>query len=256
MNLKWMTGFILALCVQLVQGLSVHFKIPKPIYVALGRELVLDASIEKTTEEKIFMVTWERISDKGARRLATYPGKTQDPKISMEREGSTLRIAGVQESDFGRYTITVTNQNGIQTSDEKDVGKHEKPPEASVVLLCDVSREEAQWDSPVFTWLVDGVELTNQTANMSDGGSKLHLQGMKGNNYTCISNSSLGTSVSHFIIPDSTEGPDGCPSCPIRTVIVSLVIVLAVIGLFLFLRRNRLLSYTPPRGRNNNNLSS
>lgn len=77
----------------------------------------------------------------------------------------------------------------------------EKPPEASVVLLCDVSREEAQWDSPVFTWLVDGVELTNQTANMSDGGSKLHLQGMKGNNYTCISNSSLGTSVSHFIIP-------------------------------------------------------
>ena len=82
------------------------------------------------------MVTWERISDKGARRLATYPGKTQDPKISMEREGSTLRIAGVQESDFGRYTITVTNQNGIQTSDEKDVGKHGTMDSLYVTLLA------------------------------------------------------------------------------------------------------------------------
>lgn len=75
------------------------------------------------------------------------------------------------------------------------------PPDASVSLLCGMSGERTQWDSPVVTWFVDGVEMTNQTANMSNGGSTLHLQEVKGHNYTCISDSSQGTAVAYFIIP-------------------------------------------------------
>lgn len=107
--------------VHMVQGLSVHFKNPKPFYVALGRELVLEAEVEKIPVEKVSLVTWECNADTGARTLATYPGKTQDPRIRMEKEGAVLRISDVRASDFGRYTITVTDQDGTKTYTEKHV---------------------------------------------------------------------------------------------------------------------------------------
>ncbi|XP_062394580.1 uncharacterized protein LOC134082694 [Sardina pilchardus] len=226
MNLKWNACSIMAMCVLMVEGLSVRFKNPHPFYVALGRELVLEASIEKTPAENIFMVAWECNTAAGSRRLATWqgdPGNMQDPRISIEKGGATLKISGVRESDFGRYTITATDQDGRQTSMEKYVSKSEKPPKASVQLRCDVSHERAQWDSPVVTWLVDGVEVTNQTANISDGGSKIHLQEANGHNYTCISNSSLGTSVAHFIIPGSTSVATKLDPVPTNYLTMALV---------------------------------
>ncbi|XP_062398919.1 uncharacterized protein LOC134088803 isoform X2 [Sardina pilchardus] len=243
MSLKWNTCSILAMCVHIVQGLSVHFKNPHPFYVALGRELVLEASIEKTLPvEKIFMVAWECNTASGSRRLATWQsdaGKTQEARISIENGGTTLKISGVQESDFGRYTITVTDQDGTQTLTEKEVSKSEKPPEASVELRCDVSGERAHWDSPVVTWLIDGVEVTNQTANVSDGGSRLHLQEVTGHNYTCISNSSLGTSVAQFIIPEFNKAGSLCDAAKAAIVLwVVLVIALIVIGIFYLKRKN------------------
>lgn len=107
--------------VDMVQGLSVHFKNPKPFYVALGRVLVLEAVVEKIPAEKVFMVTWECNTNEGARRIASYPGGTQDARLSMEKEGTTLRISDVQESDFGLYTVTVTDGDGRQTFKEKQV---------------------------------------------------------------------------------------------------------------------------------------
>ncbi|KAL2084051.1 hypothetical protein ACEWY4_019569 [Coilia grayii] len=248
MNLKLMTCVILAVSAQTIQGLSVKYRHPKPIYVALGRDLVLEAFIEKLPVEKVLMVTWERNSDTGARRVATFPGKTQDPRISMTSEGTTLRISGVQESDFGRYTITVTDQDGTQTLVDNDVRKNDRPPEASVVLLCDVSRDRAQWDSPVVTWLVDGVEVTNQTAHTSEGGSRLHLQELKGRNYTCICNSSLGTSVAHFIIPDSTEGSNQHSGYIATIVILCILFAVTVMCFCLHMKKQNKKKHTrnPP----------
>ncbi|KAL2084052.1 hypothetical protein ACEWY4_019570 [Coilia grayii] len=227
MNLNWMPCVLLALCAQKLQGLSVEFGRPLPFRVALGRELVLQSITKKLPTEDILMVTWEYNGDTGMRRLATIPGKIQDYRISMEDGGTTLRLSDIQESDFGRYIITVTGLDGTQSSAYKDVRKSDRPPEASVVLLCDVSPEGAQWDSPVVTWLVDGVKVTNQTAHTSEGGSKLHLQELKGRNYTCISNSSLGTSVAHFILPDSAVSGNPCAVCVCSSnIIVALLAVL------------------------------
>lgn len=241
MNLRWSTCFIMAMCVHMVQGLSVHFKIPKPFYVALGRELVLEAMIEKTLGEKIFMVTWELSTNTGARRLATYPGKIQEPRISIEEEGATLRISAVQESDFGHYTITVTDGDGRQKSAGKDIEKNVDPPDASVSLLCGMSGERTQWDSPVVTWFVDGVELTNQTANMSNGGSRLHLQDVKGHNYTCISDSSQGTAVAYFIIPVPDTCQNNRPICRIcwTTLLVAIASIAVATGMVLFIAVRR-----------------
>ncbi|XP_063054828.1 uncharacterized protein LOC134449021 isoform X1 [Engraulis encrasicolus] len=231
MNHKLMTRVILVVCIQQIQSLSVRYIDEQPIYVSVGRDLVLETVIEKLPQEKVLMVTWERTSDAGARRLATIPGKTQDSRISTAKDGATLRISGLQESDFGHYTITVTDQDGTQTFKGKDVRKNDRPPETSVVLLCDVSAARAQWDRPVVTWLVDGVKLTNQTANTSEGGSKLHLQEVKGRNYTCISDSSLGTSTAHFILADSTQIPG---HLSLITVIVILCIVFAAVSVIFY----------------------
>ncbi|KAG5270760.1 hypothetical protein AALO_G00171960 [Alosa alosa] len=241
MNLKWNACSIVAMWVHMAQGLSVHFTNPHPFHVALGRELVLEAFIEKIPVEKIFMVAWECNTAAGSRRLATWqgdPGKTQGPRISIEKGGATLKISGVRDSDFGRYTITVTDQDGTQTFSEKDVSKSEEPPKASVKLQCDVSGERAQWDSPVITWLVDGVEVTNETSNISDAGSKLHLQEAKGHNYTCISNSSLGISVAHFIIPEYDKPQHRTAAISIVLGVV-LSIVLLAIGILWYRSRRR-----------------
>ncbi|XP_063054830.1 uncharacterized protein LOC134449021 isoform X3 [Engraulis encrasicolus] len=211
MSLQWMSCVLLSLmCAHELQSLSVSFTNPWPFHVAVGRDLVLESSIEILPGEELLMLTWERNVGTEARRLATIEATrqatTQDSRISTENNGTILRISGVQESDFGRYTITATDGNtGTQQSAHKYVRKSDRPPETSVVLLCDVSAARAQWDRPVVTWLVDGVKLTNQTANTSEGGSKLHLQEVKGRNYTCISDSSLGTSTAHFILAGEQE---------------------------------------------------
>ncbi|XP_031431684.2 uncharacterized protein LOC105901678 isoform X3 [Clupea harengus] len=225
----------------MTNDLAVSFLTTGSLYVALGQTLVLEATVDKSPDVNVVLVTWERNNPTGSLRLAEYPGRIFNPRVTLEREGEWIRLSDVQESDYGNYTVSVTDSYGTQKHDMKIVLKAEKPPEASVVLLCDVSREEAQWDSPVFTWLVDGVELTNQTANMSDGGSKLHLQGMKGHNYTCISNSSLGTSVSHFIIPECTE----CPSCSndvaiAMTIEAMIVLVISVLSCYVLMKQKKL----------------
>lgn len=222
----------MAICVHMVQGLSVHFKNPKPFYVVLGRELVLETNIQKIAAEKVSMVTWECNTDSGARTLATYPGKTQDSRIRMEREGAILRISDVRASDFGRYTITVTDQDGTKTYKEKHVKQSEKPPDASVLLLCGVSGERASWDSPMVKWLVDGVELTNEMANISDGGSKLLLQEVKGPNYTCIRDCSQGTSVAYFIIADPTKY--NLAPCCIGLIVIGVAMLIVLVGIFWF----------------------
>lgn len=79
-----------------------------------------------------------------------------------------------------------------------------EPLKASVtrVLECVVDNHGMmQWDSPQFSWLVDGVTVTNQTALLADG-SRLDISEVKGVNYTCIIKSSLGTVTTHHQIPE------------------------------------------------------
>lgn len=68
--------------------------------------------------------------------------------------------------------------------------------------------DKAQWDSPQFSWLVDGVPVTNQT------GSRLNISEVQGVNYTCVIKSSLGvTLTTHYEAP---KGIFQCQECMAR----------------------------------------
>ncbi|KAL2084050.1 hypothetical protein ACEWY4_019568 [Coilia grayii] len=224
----WTSSIIIVLMAQTsssadINGWAVHFINRGPLYVALGRTLVLEATIDKTPGVDILLMTWERKNRIGSMRLAEYPGDVIHRRVSLGKGGVEIRLRDVEESDYGNYTFAVTDAKGTQKQDVAVVLRADKPPEASVVLLCDASRDRAQWDSSVVTWLVDGVEVTNQTAHTSEGGSRLHLQELKGRNYTCISNSSLGTSVAHFIIPGCPKETGCSSSVAVALTIVALV---------------------------------
>ncbi|XP_063054824.1 uncharacterized protein LOC134449018 [Engraulis encrasicolus] len=175
---------------------GVRYTTKGPLYVALGRDLVLTATILNVSNETSLTLSWERGNQAhGTMRLADRPGRLIHPRVTIEDK--VLRLRGMEESDYGDYKFTATNKIGEMKHDTVAVRKAERPPAASIVLLCHVS-ETCQWDSPVVTWLVDGVKVTNQGARTSEGGAKLHLQEVKGRIYTCISDSCLGTSTAHF----------------------------------------------------------
>lgn len=71
---------------------------------------------------------------------------------------------------------------------------------SSISLLCEAAIERASWDDTTYSWSVDGVEVSNQTANLSADGRRLHLSGMRGHKYNCIASNSLGISIVHYII--------------------------------------------------------
>ncbi|XP_067253811.1 uncharacterized protein [Chanodichthys erythropterus] len=92
----------------------------------------------------------------------------------------------------------------------------------------------AQWDSPQFSWLVDGVAVTNQTALLA-GGSRLDISQVKGVNYTCVIKSSLGTWFTTHYEEQPKESWNPCLGLIAVTVIVT--VALCVAGFFIFLKR-------------------
>ncbi|XP_048009205.1 uncharacterized protein LOC125243522 [Megalobrama amblycephala] len=215
-------------------AISVHFKTGRPLIVALGQTLVLEAAFEKENpDDEIDMVTWDRERGEKNVRLSGAPGS----RISLEKGDALLRITDVAEEDFGIYKVTVTDSNGYQQYDSVEVRKIEEPPKAVIVrvLECVLEKHDmAQWDSPQFSWLVDGVAVTNQTALLA-GGSRLDISQVKGVNYTCIIKSSLGTRVTTHYEEQPKESWNPCCSGLIA-VIVIVIVVLCVAG-FLFLKR-------------------
>ncbi|XP_041757728.1 uncharacterized protein LOC121585454 isoform X1 [Coregonus clupeaformis] len=189
---------ILALLLHPHQCLSVYFQNQGLLYVALGRDLVLLTQFQITPTEKIIIVTWDRETEKGQGqvRLANHQDAPGNP---LDQKGALFRVANISSSNYGVYTITVTDQMGNEESAKILVRESVAAPVASLSLQCEVANDRAQWDSPVFSWLVDGVEASNQTANLSTDGRRLYVSGMKGHNYTCVVNSSLGTIVTYYI---------------------------------------------------------
>ncbi|KAK7158337.1 hypothetical protein R3I93_009524 [Phoxinus phoxinus] len=219
---SWMLVWILCSTVILMPvcldgSIPVHFKTGRPLYVALGQTLVLEAEFKKTPDDVIDMVTWERERGKETIRLSGAQGS----RISLEKDDALLRITDVAEGDFGIYKVTVTDSNGYQEHDSIEVRKIEDPPEAWIarVLECVVGEhDKTQWDSPQFSWLVDGVPVTNQT------GRRLNISEVQGVNYTCVIKSSLNvTHATHYeALKESVR------SCCSGLIAVGLVILTAV----------------------------
>ncbi|XP_067305602.1 leucine-rich repeats and immunoglobulin-like domains protein 1 isoform X2 [Pseudorasbora parva] len=225
------TVMLMPVCVH--GAISVHFKTGRPLYVALGRTLVLEATFKKNPDDVIDMVTWDRRSGKDNIRLSGAHGS----RISLENDDALLRITDVAEGDFGIYKVTVTDSNGYQQHDSLEVRKIEKPPKASIarVLECVVDKHDmTQWDSPQFSWLVDGVPVNNQTALLG-GGSRLDISEVKGVNYTCVTESSLGTHTTHYEAPKESESRPCCMG--LIPVVIIIAALLCVAGLFVMKKR-------------------
>ncbi|XP_018948854.2 uncharacterized protein LOC109078000 [Cyprinus carpio] len=228
---SWMLVWILCATVTLMPvclhgAISVRFKTGRPLYVALGQTLVLEAVFEKDPEDKIDIVTWDRERGREHVRLS------HRNRISLENGDALLRVTDVAEGDFAIYKVTVTDRNGYQQHDSIEVRKTVESPKASItrVLECVVDNHGmTQWDSPQFSWLVDGVTVTNQTALLTNG-SRLDISEIKGVNYTCIIKSSLGTVTTHHQIPEESSASWPCCAALIAVVVLTAVIITLVAG--------------------------
>uniref|UniRef100_A0A3B1IZF6 Ig-like domain-containing protein n=1 Tax=Astyanax mexicanus TaxID=7994 RepID=A0A3B1IZF6_ASTMX len=166
-------------------GMSVNLPYKSPIYVSYGRKLALQAQVTKSPAEILLLVTWDVRNGEGEFRLDT--NKSPDP------DNVHLQIAKVER--YGSYIVTVTDSHGDQTYASVEVRKSTNPPKASVSMLCSIIPEGPMWDSPVFSWWVNGIKVTNQTAHLSSDGSRIHLVNTLANNYTCVVDSSQGSST-------------------------------------------------------------
>lgn len=200
-------------------GISVSFPYKSPIYVFPDRMLVLQAQVTKSPAEILRLVTWDLKNGEGEFRIVTDKSPNPD----------NVRYQIDKVNRYGVYIVTVTDSFGDQTYASVEVRKSTKPPKASVSMQCGIAPEGTMWDSPVFSWWVNGVKVTNQTAHLSSEGSTFHLLDTLDNNYTCVIDSSQGTSR----VEINTEP---CSSCSgwIAFAVIELVL-LTIVGI-LFLR--------------------
>ncbi|XP_064154378.1 uncharacterized protein LOC135233929 isoform X3 [Anguilla rostrata] len=215
--------------------LTVEFPSERPLSVALSRTLVLKATINKTTVEKVRDLAWNIVEGQTGSKFRVYP-PARNARVSVEQDGATLRVLNLTKEDFGNYTITVTDGDGHQTSARRTVTESEVAPSVSIRLLCEVSHDSEQWDIPKFVWLADGVEVPSSTPNLSANGSKLSPFETCVRNYTCTVSSSLGTSSNHFYNtgcdtnPDKPEnGGQDCTTLRVLVGILSAILVSVII---------------------------
>nr|XP_046170489.1 uncharacterized protein LOC124005358 [Oncorhynchus gorbuscha]XP_046170490.1 uncharacterized protein LOC124005358 [Oncorhynchus gorbuscha] len=249
--LVWRICLILALLPHLHQCLSVHFQNKDLLYVALGRDLVLQTQFQITPTERIVMVIWDYTPEKGQGqvRLADHQDSPGNP---IDQKGVLFRVENINSSNYGVYIITVTNQMGNEEAAQILVRESVAAPVASLSLQCEVANDRAQWDSPVVSWLVDGLEVSNQTANLSADGRNLYMSGMKGHNYTCVVNSSLGTSVTNYITdsPTPSQSNQSCETWCV-VILVTIVIIIIIIIIIVILKKCGCLSWRFKQRRTN-----
>ncbi|XP_027009629.1 uncharacterized protein LOC113647200 isoform X2 [Tachysurus fulvidraco] len=226
---------ILRMCV----GIAIEFPNKDPLYVALGRTLVLEAQFQLKQNERISLRTWEHKNSEGEVRVADGD-KTYNNRTSVEKNGALLRIKGVVKNDIGLYKVTVTTSNGDQVSAARQVLEITNPPKASLSMQCSVSTEGAQWDSPSFLWIVDGVSITNKNETSEDG-SVLRSKTL-GQNYTCITDSSHGTSQAElYREPSAQTALDSCQrgSCTalIICLVIETIILVLMIGYWVYMSK-------------------
>ncbi|KAF5909866.1 uncharacterized protein DAT39_000471, partial [Clarias magur] len=216
-------------------SVTVTFPNKEPLFIALDKTLVLEAQFHLQPVERILLRTWELKNAEGEIRVAEDL-KGNNNRTSVEKNGALLRIKQFRDSDYGIYKITVTTHNGDQVSDSREVIKITNPPSPSLVMQCSIQRVGTQWDSPVFSWQVDGASVTNESGLLSTDGSALLVKSLSGN-YTCITESSQGRSeVSVYVQepalrptpkPD-TNGSD-CSHTGLIVVVVLQTIIICVL---------------------------
>ncbi|XP_072548563.1 uncharacterized protein [Salminus brasiliensis] len=216
--------WLLFCCVEMMWtcwGISVSFPYKQPVYVAPDRILILQAQLTLGPGESVRLLTWDLRRGGGEKRLATvnYP----------DVKNIQYKINNVTTDQTGTYVLTITDGSGEQKPALVDVRISQKPPQASLSMQCIVVPERPLWDSPVFSWWVNGNEVTNQTANLSADGSTLYLTSSLGSNYTCAFDSSQGSSSVQSV---RDPKPD-TSSCSNAGTIIAVIEAIVIVGLLL-----------------------
>lgn len=111
-----------SLDLHLSLSISVTFPNKQPLFIALGRTLVLEAQFQLQPDERILLRTWELKNDAGEVRVAEDLTGNNN-RTTVEKNGALLRIREFKDGDFGIYKITVTTLTGDQVSDSREVIK-------------------------------------------------------------------------------------------------------------------------------------
>ncbi|TRY78975.1 hypothetical protein DNTS_014730 [Danionella cerebrum] len=116
-------------CLWSVQGLSVVFSNPEPVFVVRGQTLILQAQIELLHTERLSKVTWEReTKDSGKSSvLAEFPLRATEGRVKLENQGATLRMVDFQSEDEGVYAVTVIEANGKRRALHTSVQEYDDP---------------------------------------------------------------------------------------------------------------------------------
>ncbi|XP_036395762.1 uncharacterized protein si:dkeyp-97a10.2 [Megalops cyprinoides] len=239
----WGVLLSLSLLPRPCHSLSVRFQSQQPLHVILTQSLVLEAQIDRSQEERVTAVTWEREAEGGAStgkvRVAEFPEKASSSRITIEQQGTILMVKDFRHEDRGVYRITVTDQAGARVSAERIVREYEAVHHVSVSINVShsvLSCGEAWGTDPSFSWLHDSVAVTPQVGRVSADGKTLHLSTTPCGHFTCIVSNSLGHSSATYTADPCERGGSG------TVVAVVLLVILQLLGgalAFLLWRRYR-----------------
>ncbi|XP_039544714.1 uncharacterized protein si:dkeyp-97a10.2 [Pimephales promelas] len=225
------------------QCLSVHFSSQQSVYVVKGQDLILQAQIELLEGERVSEVTWERSAKTSGKssRVAEFPHRgPSDGRVTVEQQGSALKIRGYQASDGGVYTVTVTDQSGQRRSAQRSV--QEYLPVYHVSVMVNVSHAvlhcmEAWGTDPSFTWLYERVLVTGAVGRVSADGASLFVSGTFCGHFTCVVSNKLGHSSATYAA-EPCESTDSSTSAVVVFLLLFLALGAASLA-FLLWRRHR-----------------
>ncbi|XP_030638302.1 uncharacterized protein LOC115818935 [Chanos chanos] len=246
---KRLRSFFLAILLQALFSqrgdcLSVKVLNPQLEYVVKGQTLTLQARIVPQ-DGTVSMVTWERETEgKGGNvgkvKVAEFPGKTNGNRVSMEQQGTILKLRDFRAEDVGVYTITVTHTGGTKSSANCTVKEYEAIHHVSVMVNASHSSLhciEAWGTEPKFSWLHEKVAVTEAVGYVSADGTWLFLSTEVCGHFTCVVSNKLGHSSATYTA-EPCEG-SGRSTAVAVVCLVILILLAGVLGYIVWRRHRR-----------------
>ncbi|XP_072317724.1 uncharacterized protein [Eucyclogobius newberryi] len=255
--LSWRVAPLLLLLPCASKSLNLRVLNEGPVHVIPGSNLLLRARIESTPGDKLSMVTWEREAETGSTPnrlvLATCQGSGPSPctgtrpnvlaNVNVGEEESTLQISGYVPEDGGDYIVTVTHQNGNQTSARCIVREYEAVHHVSVsinmshsLLVCG----EAWGTDPHFSWLYNRVAVTQTVGQVSQDGTTLRItQSPICGRFTCMVQNQLGYATATYTAAECETEEEHSGAIAAVVCVLLLLVCGALLGLLFWWRYRR-----------------
>ncbi|KAL0984774.1 hypothetical protein UPYG_G00146750 [Umbra pygmaea] len=247
-SLHWSVSLLLLLLLPYgYHCITVHFETLQPVHVFPAGRLVLKVQIIRGQTEQVASVTWERDNpgNLGKVMLITYPGQAKrlDGRLSLEQQGTILKLEGFGRADSGVYIVTVTDQAGVKTSAQCVVKEYEAVHHPSVRVNVSHSSlfcVEAWGTDLQFSWFHEQAAVTDAVGHVSPDGRTLIVSSTPiCGHFTCLVSNKLGHSSATY-----TAEPCEKPGRGTTVVMVSLMILLVCGGALAFLLWRRHKRYT------------